>query len=1034
MRCAKRLLLLLSTAATLTGLAPSHEALAGCFPLPTPGNNNITCDVLIPPPIIPSLDLSSGGRDSVTVQSGTILGNVTFANDQASLIINNGLIGGSVFFGNAPNDITVNGGQISGNITTGAATDRFTINGGVVGGNVHLGDGSNDVEINGGQVVGTITTGNGNDQFNWTGGSIGGLHAGNGNDNLTVTSGANLSTVIILDGGDDASTKDGDVDNLRFRGVTGTLPILINWEHIRLQDGTRLTAAPGGGSITAEDLTIEKGSSITTDPTGGNATINAPVNNAGTIELTGAGSKITATDTVDNSGTLSATNMGAVQVDGAITNSGTIAASGGGTIAANSTVINTSSGTITASGAGSSISIAGMTDNQGSIAATGAAAVSFGSAVNNSGQITAQGAGSSIIASGPVTNSGVIATTGGGSATITGTITNTGTINTSGGGTTTAGSNVINMSSGTITATGSGSSTAIAGTTNNQGSIAATGAAAVSFSSAVNNSGQITAQGAGSSIIASGPVTNSGVIATTGGGSATITGTITNTGTINTSQGGGPISATGAISSSGTIDVSNNGGTVSTGANLVNTGLIAAGGGSAMIITGNSLNNLGTINLNQGTANSTLTVNGNLTGAGQINLGIAMTQTGGAADKVNVTGDVSGRNNLVVTNLGATTLPGAPTESSRADLVVVQGQAPATAFTLNAPFNYLPIGPFRYELAQGADPSGGTAYRIQAAFDAVDGAKLPALAPSTVGFVAGFTGALSLSESFLSQLYQREGDSALRGEGHANGWVRGIGRWNNLGQSTFGIGYRDSIYGVQGGIGLVRGELAGGDLLRFGITFGFGRSDGSAELRSARSDVKVSGTSVGAFATWFADASRKHGAYADLTVQHSWLNFSLDIPVSPIASYDGTSWGAKIETGYRIPFGQWAIEPQLLLTYLSVHADGFIGRDQLIAESNTVDSLLGRARTRFIGLTKLGNGWLLEPHVEFGVLSQLAGDPAVFVGGLPFATNMPTTVGEVGAGGTLAVSAMTTLFADADVQLGAKYVGVSGRGGVKVRW
>jgi outer membrane autotransporter protein len=878
-----RLLLLLSTAATLDGLVASREALAGCSPSPTPGNDTIVCDVTIPPPTIPSLDLSSGGRDSVTIQSGTILGNVTFANDRGSLTVNGGLIGGSIFFGNAQNDININGGQL----------------------------------------VGTINTGNGNNQISWTGGSIGGLRAGTGNDNFTISSGANLSSVIVLDGG-------GGNDNLRFRGATGQLPTLINWEHVRFQEGTKLTIAPAGGSVTADDLTIDNGSSIVTDPSGGKGTINAPITNAGAIESNGAGSKITANQTVDNGGTISATNMGAMQIDGAITNSGTIAASGGGTIAANSDVTNTSSGTI--------------------------------------------------IADGP------------------------------------------------------GSSTSIAGTTNNQGTMAATGGGALAFGGGVINSGQITADGAGSSISAAGGMTNSGVISTTGGGSATINGQITNTGTINTSQGGGAISAAGAINSSGTIDISNGGGAIATGANLVNTGVINAAGGSAMIIAAGSLDNQGTINLNNGTANSTLTVIGNLTGNGQINSGVVITQTGGAADKVIVTGDVGGKNKLAVTNLGATTLPGAPTESSGADLVVARGQAPANAFTFNAPFNYLPIGPFRYELAQASDPAGGTAYRIQAAFDAVDGMKVPALAPSTVGFVAGFTGALSLSESFLSQLYQREGDSALRDEGHGNGWIRAIGRWNNLGQSTFGIGYHESIYGVQGGIGLVRGELTGGDLLRLGVTFGFATNEGSAELHSAHSDIRVSGTSVGAFATWFADATRKQGAYADLTVQHSWLSFFLDIPVSPIASYRGTSWGGKIETGYRIPFGQWMIEPQVLLTYVSVHADGIIGRDQLIAEGNTVDSLLGRARTRLIGLATLGNGWLLEPHVEFGVLSRLAGDQAVFVGGLPFATNMPTTVGEVGAGGTLAVSAMTTLFADTDVQLGRKYAGLSGRGGFKVRW
>jgi hypothetical protein len=58
--------LIVSTAATLDGLVSSREALAGCSPSPTPGNDTIVCDVTIPPPIIPSLDLSSGGRDSVT--------------------------------------------------------------------------------------------------------------------------------------------------------------------------------------------------------------------------------------------------------------------------------------------------------------------------------------------------------------------------------------------------------------------------------------------------------------------------------------------------------------------------------------------------------------------------------------------------------------------------------------------------------------------------------------------------------------------------------------------------------------------------------------------------------------------------------------------------------------------------------------------------------------------------------------------------------------------------------------------------------
>src|SRR5262245_31235088 len=143
MRFANRLLLL-STVAALDGLATSHEALAGCFPSPTPGDDTITCSAIIPPPIIPFLDLSNGGRDRVTIQSGTILGNVTFPNNQpSSLTMNNGLIGGSVFSGGAQNAgsvIAINGGQIFGNITPGGGQELFNISNGVVGSNVNLGD------------------------------------------------------------------------------------------------------------------------------------------------------------------------------------------------------------------------------------------------------------------------------------------------------------------------------------------------------------------------------------------------------------------------------------------------------------------------------------------------------------------------------------------------------------------------------------------------------------------------------------------------------------------------------------------------------------------------------------------------------------------------------------------------------------------------------------------------------------------------------------------------------------------------------
>lgn len=252
--------------------------------------------------VIDSLD-QGGGIDTATLNGGHIIGlfdNGDIVNFHAGRI-------GDVDLKKADNIFIMDGAlgavSIDGFLTAQNGKDTYTLTSGTIGGNVNSGNGDDVVLIDGtaitgiletrggndiitlasGSVTGAILAGDNDDTFTWSGGTLTSFNAGNGSDNALVTA-INFDGSQNLDGGDDISIADGFIDTLTINGVTATINAgnISNWENIIIDGGT-LSFANGllaTGSDAGTGLTLQNGGTL--DAAGGFA-LTGNINNGGII-------------------------------------------------------------------------------------------------------------------------------------------------------------------------------------------------------------------------------------------------------------------------------------------------------------------------------------------------------------------------------------------------------------------------------------------------------------------------------------------------------------------------------------------------------------------------------------------------------------------------------------------------------------------------------------------------------------------------------------------------------------------------------
>jgi outer membrane autotransporter protein len=145
------------------------------------------------------------------------------------------------------NVVVTTSGTVTGDAILGLGDDIINLTGGLYTGSIY-GDDRDYALSNDGLV-----NHEGNDTLNWTGGTLaGGFHGQDGSDIANVSSGADLSGLTVLDGGDDVSSADGFIDELTLSDLALTIDgaDVVNWE----------TVTVDGGSITFDDGALTVGS------------------------------------------------------------------------------------------------------------------------------------------------------------------------------------------------------------------------------------------------------------------------------------------------------------------------------------------------------------------------------------------------------------------------------------------------------------------------------------------------------------------------------------------------------------------------------------------------------------------------------------------------------------------------------------------------------------------------------------------------------------------------------------------------------
>ncbi|AWF82683.1 hypothetical protein BTJ40_18750 [Microbulbifer sp. A4B17] len=238
----------------------------------------------------------------------------TFAGDD-TIYLNGGTVE-NVLAGEGNDEIKITGGVINLLVDGGAGSDTITLDerssdvgdylrgGGIDGGDgddnlilldglsfhVWGGAGDDTITLDGGFIFNYLDAGSGDDYIYWDEGISNEVRGGSGSDTLLIDS-HSFDGDVLLDGGDDLSSDDGEVDNLIFKldySVDGTL--LNNWERIVIWGSSKMiftgSLVVGGGFDSEGDslgLDIRWGGQAFFDSD--SFVISGDVSNNGTIDL-----------------------------------------------------------------------------------------------------------------------------------------------------------------------------------------------------------------------------------------------------------------------------------------------------------------------------------------------------------------------------------------------------------------------------------------------------------------------------------------------------------------------------------------------------------------------------------------------------------------------------------------------------------------------------------------------------------------------------------------------------------------------------
>lgn len=489
---------------------------------------------------------------------------------------------------------------------------------------------------------------------------------------------------------------------------------------------------------------------------------------------------------------------------------------------------------------------------------------------------------------------------------------------------------------------------------------------------------------------------------------------------------GATLGGNGAISG----DVNNSG----TLASLNSLSAYSSAANSILTLNGN-LTNSGVLQLAGATPGNTLSVVGNYTGGGVLVLQTVLGGDNSVTDKLVVAGKTSGTTQVTVKNAGGS---GAQTNNG-IQVVDVGGQSDGV-FNLQG---RAVAGAYEYHLVKNnsngdwylqsedttptppnppAPPTPGTHYR-----------------PEPGAYLANQHAAQNM---FLQTLYDRSGAARNQQDiDAAKGWVRLGGDYTQQKSNGELFDERTHTTLIQLGSDLYQLDGEKGDQINAGIMAAYGHSTSTTSVKNSGYEAKgqVNGYSVGAYGTWYAQVDRVSGAYVDSWIQHAWYKNHVNGDDLPQESYNSQGTDISLETGYGYALKQsddvrWMVTPQAQLIYSHYDNSGHTEQNGTEVNANSDDGIRTRVGVR---LTRQNTQVLnsAQPFVEVNWYNGQPPSDSVDFNQVRFENATSTNRYEVKAGITGNINPKWQAWGQLSSTWGDNsYQGYNGMVGVKYQW
>ncbi|HET6537901.1 MAG TPA: autotransporter domain-containing protein [Sphingopyxis sp.] len=423
------------------------------------------------------------------------------------------------------------------------------------------------------------------------------------------------------------------------------------------------------------------------------------------------------------------------------------------------------------------------------------------------------------------------------------------------------------------------------------------------------------------------------------------------------------------------------------------------------------------------------------------NSGIVSLQNGAVGDHLTLSGDYYGEGGELAMDIDFA--------AGTADLLTIEGAATgATTVTFNAvgtpsvlgsSFIFVDAGAGSENNAFVADSVQAGFYGYIVTFDAANNDYLvtPSIGDATFG-------TLKFNEAAQSLWYKTADvvSAHLADRRHGSGHQNINGRiWGQLhgsydkrdqilsystagGQQTSDVSYRQDYFGGQLGVDLGAAESDFG----FGLTAGYVNS--KLKLAAREDRAKYDAFNFGAYAGYNGGKF-----FANLLAKYDVYNIKARSVLGDYAeSFDGKSYGAQLEAGFRFGSDSFFAEPVASIAWVRTDLDKLAVSNAVI-DFDKMDGLRGKLGARIGGISPMAGGsftWYAGGHA----VKEFEGrDGVTFLDGVNtvhLANQRIGTYGQADVGISIVSANGVAGFIEGNAKFGDEYRGYGGRVGLRL--